>query len=127
MTKEQEEVIERLKRIDVKFFISGMNEASNYIIDEADKVNNAIETVLNMLKEKDELYHKALGDLAKADRENIKKDKIIDLMADFIDKTGAGRRAFSCTFRKNDECNENGCRYCIKQYFKEIAERKGEK
>lgn len=53
-----------------------------------------------------------------------KKDKQIDLMADCIDKTGAGRRAFSCTFRKNDECNENGCRYCIKQYFKEIAERK---
>ena len=50
------------------------------------------------------------------------KDKIIDLMADFINKTGAGRRVFTCTFRKNDECNENGCRYCIKQYFKEIAE-----
>lgn len=58
MTKEQ--AIERLKRIDVKFFISGMNEASNYIIDEADKVNNAIETVLNMLKEKDKEIEKAL-------------------------------------------------------------------
>lgn len=58
MTKEQ--AIERLKRIDVKFFISGMNEASNYIIDEADKVNNAIETILSMLKEKDEKIEKVL-------------------------------------------------------------------
>ena len=41
-----------------------------------------IETFLNMLKEKDKLYHKALGDLVKADRENIKKDKQIDLMAE---------------------------------------------
>ena len=57
---------------------------------------------------------------------NIRLNRQIDLMADFINKTGAGRRAFSCTFRKNDECNENGCRYCIKQYFKEIAERKSE-
>ena len=72
-----------------------------------------LETVLSMLKEKD--------------KEMEKKDKIIDLMADFINKTGAGRRVFSCTFRKNDECNENGCRYCIKQYFKEIAERKSER
>lgn len=54
--------------------------------------------------------------------EKIQLNKQIDLMADFIDKTGAGRRVFSCAFRKNDECNENGCRYCIKQYFKEIAE-----
>ena len=29
-----------------------------------------IETFLNMLKEKDKLYHKALGDLVKADRGN---------------------------------------------------------
>ena len=55
-----------------------------------------------------------------------KQDRQIDLMADFINKTGAGKRAFSCMFVKNDKCNENGCRYCIKQYFKEIAERKSE-
>ncbi len=67
MTKKQE-AIERLKRIDVKFFISGMNEVSNYIIDEADKVNNAIETVLNMLKEKDKKIEK--------------KDKQINLMSE---------------------------------------------
>ena len=45
-----------------------------------------IKELQDMLKEKDELYHKALGDLVKADRENIKKDKIIDLMTKAMDK-----------------------------------------
>ena len=53
--------------------------------------------------------------------EIIQLNRQIDLMADFINKTGAARRAFSCTFRKNDECNENGCRHCIKQYFERKA------
>ena len=44
------EAIERLKRIDIRFFLSGMNEQSNYIVDEADKVNKAIETVLNLIQ-----------------------------------------------------------------------------
>lgn len=102
--------------------------------------DGTIDEIYAKIKEKDEEIEKL-----KVENENVwklnanmsqrhlsdifrikKKDKQIDLMADFIDKTGAGRRAFSCTFRKNDECNENGCRYCIKQYFKEIAERKNE-
>lgn len=93
MTKKQE-AIERLKRIDVKFFISGMHEVSNYIIDEADKVNNAIETVLSMLKEKD--------------TEIEKKDKIIDLMAEKIFKEGI-------VWEDKDD---------VKQYFEKLAERK---
>ena len=40
-----------------------------------------LETDLNMLKEKEKLYHKALEDLVKADRENIQLNKQIDLMA----------------------------------------------
>lgn len=62
MTKEQ--AIEILEKIDVKFFISGMTEQKDYIIDKADEVNVAIETVLSMLKE---------------------KDQIIDLMAEYIE------------------------------------------
>ena len=34
-----------------------MNEQSIYIVDEANKVNNAIETVLNLLEKKDTLIH----------------------------------------------------------------------
>ena len=134
MTKEQEEAIERLeKRIKDN---EDYKTTQVWLTDDV----SAVYTVLNMLKEKDEEIEKL-----KVENENVwklnanmsqrhlsdifrikKKDKQIDLMADFIDKTGAGRRAFSCTFRKNDKCNENGCRYCIKQYFKEIAERKNE-
>lgn len=54
MTDKQKEAIERLKRIDIRFFLSGMNEQSNYIVDEADKVNNAIETVLNLIQTQQE-------------------------------------------------------------------------
>lgn len=113
MTKEQ--AIERLKRIDVKFFISGMNEASNYIIDEADKVNKAIETVLSMLEQKD--------------KEIEKKDKIIDRMSITIIQRDIGKNY--CEFNKSCEKCEDGsrdfkCKDCIKQYFKELVERKSE-
>lgn len=76
MTKKQE-AIERLKRIDVKFFISGMNEVSNYIIDEADKVNNAIETVLNMLKENSAEIHQKNTELAEKNAEIEKYKKLL--------------------------------------------------
>lgn len=55
MTKEQEKAIEILEKIDVKFFISGMTEPKDYIIDKADEVNVAIETVLSMIEEKDKI------------------------------------------------------------------------
>lgn len=50
---------------------------------------------------------------------NERKDKIIYKMAEFMNKTGTGRKLLSCMFRQNDECNENGCTYCIKQYFED--------
>lgn len=55
MTKEQEKAIEILEKIDVKFFISGMAEQKDYIIDKADEVNVAIEIVLSMIEEKDKI------------------------------------------------------------------------
>ncbi len=102
------EAIERLKRIDIRFFLSGMNEQSNYIVDEADKVNRAIETVLNLintqqaeidsLKDFKEIAESKVTDLNpiglaktnqllsrqchKLQEESEKKDKIIDLMAE---------------------------------------------
>ncbi len=47
---ELEEAINILKRIDIKFFLNGSLEQSNYIIETADKVNKAIETVLQTLE-----------------------------------------------------------------------------
>lgn len=51
MSKEVEEAIQRLNGIDIKFFLAGSMEQSNYVIETADKVNKAIETVLNCIKE----------------------------------------------------------------------------
>ena len=76
-----------------------------------------LETVLNMLKEKDELHHKALGDLAKADRENIQLKKQIDLMAEEINETDRGYTDY-CEMKI--ECDRN-CKDCIKQYFERKA------
>ena len=58
-----EEAIKLLNRIDIKNFLNVSIEQSNYIIDEANKVNNAIEIVLNELN---------------------KKDKVIDMMTEDI-------------------------------------------
>lgn len=103
MTKEEEKTIYRLNKDKNNPLACGDITIVNV---------EDIETVLNMLKEKE--------------NEIEKKDKVINLMADFINKTGGGKRAFSCMFIENDECNKNGCRCCIKQYFKELAERKSE-
>lgn len=76
MTNEQREVIDRLEKL------VRLRKSKNTI-----KYDNCIcstedlDTVLSVLKEKDELYHKALTDLVKADRENIQIKKQIDLMA----------------------------------------------
>ena len=74
-----------------------------------------IKELQDMLKEKDKLYHKALGDLVKADRENIQLKKQIDLMARAIDNYDSQLEIN--TFRDKEH---------VKQYFKEIAERKSE-
>lgn len=102
MNEEEKKVIERLKRIDIKFFLSGMNEQSNYIVDEANKVNNAIETALNLLE---------------------KKDKMIDEMATYIATLDIEEDI--CEKTKNEHCdkmNFGECEDCIKQYFERKVE-----
>lgn len=42
-----------LKGIDIRNFLSGMSEQSNYILDRAEETNEAIETVLSELEKKD--------------------------------------------------------------------------
>lgn len=116
MTKEQEEAIEILEGM-IKSYIEA---------DECGLSNNdfkheirAMQTVLNMLKEKDKLYHKALVDLVKADRENIQLKKQTDLMAEEINETDRGYTDY-CEMKI--ECDRN-CKDCIKRYY----ERKSEK
>ena len=78
MTKEQE-AIENLENLSEYGLCYTINE----------KIQEDIETVLNMLKEKDaeiekykQLYNKALDDAVITAHDNMKKDKIIDLMAE---------------------------------------------
>ena len=70
-----------------------------------------LETVLNMLKEKD--------------KEIEKKDKQIDLMAEYIDSNNYVDNE-ECQFQwdfKIKKCIENGdCKDCIKQYFERKSE-----
>ena len=97
MTTEQRETIEVCKKKIIEPFYDFPNPTSIELM----------ETVLSVLKEKDE--------------EIEQKDKIGDLMAEFIGK-------YHCfavnVFKVDNECkNENNCKECIKQYFAELASR----
>lgn len=99
-----EEAIKLLNRIDIKNFLTVSIEQSNYIIDEANKVNNAIEIVLNELDKKDKQIKELSGRCKNLDREAqsyleelagdsglkdriIKiQDKVIDMMAEYIEE-----------------------------------------
>lgn len=106
MTKEQEEAIKRCEKL-----IEVQN--ANWI---GISNQSAIKNVLNMLKEKDKLYHKALGDLVKADRENIQLKKQIDLMAERIEWL-----CKSNGILLDKEHDENFTQEDIKKYFKQKA------
>ena len=89
MTKEQEEAIETVEGM-VKSYI----EADECGLSNNDFKNQirAMQTVLNMLKE---------------------KDKEIDLMAEEINETN---RSYNDYCKMKKECDKN-CKNCIKQYF----------
>lgn len=132
MTKE--ESIEILEKIDVKFFISGMTEQRNYIIDKADEVNIAIATVLSALKEEDKeiQFQKDINKTESDRHKNTKKslkgiikkqNRIIDLMADEI----ANNIINTCPLENynydldcENRCNDN-YKECWKLYFENKA------
>ena len=144
MTKEQSEAIERIKYL---LFIYKKDDEKGYRAtgDVFDTDFKAIETVLNMLKEKDteiEKYKnllasnlaKNLNDSLKAkekadtDLEYLnkgwqveleKKDKMIDLMAEYISDLDIDEDI--CKKQSDNNCDdinrEVECKECIKQYF----------
>lgn len=118
MTKEQEEAIKLAENF-TKMDFSNPIGWTGYYDTELKELSEAIETVLSMLKEKDVLYRRALSDLIKADRENIQLKKQIDLMAEQL----AGLTIWN---NEKEEPLILGDKEEIKQYFKEIAERKSE-
>ena len=103
MTKEQEEAIEILSDSNILFNIQR---------DTALSIRVAIETVLNMLIEKDKKLEK--------------KDKQIELTIDFIYKLAQKQPGTVIHYLEKDgfntsRCNNcslnNDCRKCFKQYF----------
>lgn len=128
MSEEEKKAIEDLNSFKSISILYG--NTFTMFLDQLKKYQQATDIVLNLVQnlqrendllnnyvKENETYKKNLFNYAE------KKDKQIDLMADFMYKTGAGRRALSCMFRQNDECSENGCNYCIKQYFADLVEK----
>lgn len=62
----------------------------------------------------DKLYNMYLNEVNKSNKRN----KIINLMAEYIVKEVPGKKMISCPFMQNNKCNENGCKFCIIKYFK---------
>lgn len=102
MANEQRETIEVCKKKIIEPFYDFPNPTS---IELKDTDVRAIETVLNMLKEKD--------------AEIEEKDKQIDLMADFISKQDIEENICMQNKTNPDLCNVDytNCKDCIKQYF----------
>lgn len=142
MTKEQEEKIEKLRKITNKKILYG--NKFGITIEGFRELQEDIETVLNMLKEKDteinkykrknkELSIQLLKIYKEQDNYNArieKKDKMIDLLIDYIDTLS---EYYTRAEGKNNEfCDEKcidkniDCYDCIKQYFERKAEQKGE-
>ena len=112
MTKEQEEAIEMLENIENNPW------TTKYIMSSDSK---KAETVLNMIKEKDKeierlRYIKNSFDYV-VQKETEKKDKTIDLMAEIFYKKFKAELLLEYGFEGEEQ---------LKQYFKEIAERKSE-
>ena len=109
MTKEQEEAIERLNRFKAIKVLYGSTFAIT--IEQLKVLQEDIETVLSMLKEKD--------------TELEKKDKINKLLIDFIYRMSIKRPGTIMYDLKEDgfdtsqcgNCKDKSCKECIKQYF----------
>lgn len=88
MTKEEEEAIDRLRKITNRQILYG--NKYGIVIEEFKKLQEDIETVLNMLKEKDEeieKYKKLLADnLARELNNSIKAKEKADTDLDDLDK-----------------------------------------
>ncbi len=131
MTKEQEEIIQRVNS-DIDSPLSG---GYTTIV-----LTDDLEEILNMLKEKDaeinkykrknkELSNQLLKIYKEQDNYNArieKKDKVIDLMAKYIADIDNEDICFEI---ENKHCDKNmdygECEDCIKQYFERKATNDG--
>lgn len=99
MTNEQREAIEYLK------------ESVLIYKNTIPKISDAIDTALSLIKEQQE--------------EIEKKDKQIDLMAEYISKRDVEEDICMKNKTNPDWCNEDytNCQDCIKKYFADLVEK----
>lgn len=131
MIKEQEEIIKEIKTYIHNYIMESFDDdgyTQYKISEEEQEFFNNIETVLNMLKEKDKYIKDAndittemSNDIKKLTSELEKKDKIIDLMAfnlaDYV-------MYYDYDKCRNPEMIKNKAKE-IKQYFAEKATNNG--
>ncbi len=127
MTKEQEEAIEICKKKIIEPFYDFPNPTS---IELKDTDVEAIETALNILKEKDKEIEKLEKQSKNLDKQaqqyfeqTIYLDKQIDLMAEYIATLDIEEDI--CANVENDNCdkmNFGECEDCIKKFFERKSE-----
>ncbi len=120
MTKEQEEVINKLRKITNRQILYG--NKFGITIEGFRELQEDIETVLNMLKENSAEIHQKNTELAEKNAEIEKLNRQIDLMAEEINETDRGYTDY-CEMKI--ECDRN-CKDCIKRYFEKQVKEKGE-
>ncbi len=128
MTNEQREAIENLSEINnlSEEELQKENENITAILDYTDL--KSLDTVLSLIKEQQEKiakYEKIYKeyDCYRWVKELDKKDKIIDLMAEFIATLDIEEDI--CANIENDNCDKMAfgeCENCIKQYFERKVE-----
>ena len=134
MTKEQ--AIERLKKLD--YLLDDVYSTGLVEEEERNIYQDAIETVLPMLEEKDKIieqcqnisnfqykvYSAAVDDIFELNEKLEEKDKIINLMLETINNHDIDEDICKQMGQKED-CNEfedkEKCKECIKQYFENKA------
>ena len=110
MTNEQREAIELAKEF-TKMDFSNQMGWTGYYDTELKELSDAIDTVLSLIKEQQE--------------EIEKKDKQIDLMAEYISKRDVEEDICMKNKTNPDWCNEDytNCQDCIKKYFADLVEK----
>ena len=116
MTNEQREAIEDVEEFNKKF--------------DCGKYKKSIDTVLSIIKEQQEEIEKYEKIYKEYDcyrwvKELDKKDKQIDLMAEYMSKQDIEEDICMQNKTNPDLCNENytNCKNCIKQYFADLVEK----
>lgn len=125
MTNEQREAIEFLEFYKQHCLKKEIENMDNYeTIHDGDFVSKNLDTVLSIIKEQKEEIEKYEKIYKEYDcyrwvKELDKKDKQIDLMAEWISERCFYKDDYSnsCEIIQDSCSKEDNCKHCIKQYF----------